>query len=93
MGSLNNIRRPASLIFAQSLGTQGVTVPYLEEKVFLPFLMQNKLNKLDLHNENFDCTDCHNYWLKYHPDLLSQVEELKCASGKQFTDESNFKHC
>ena len=84
--TLLNIRRPTELkIFGEST--------YLEEKVFLPFLLDNEKNAIQLpFFEAFDCNDCRNYWLKKNQTIRKRIYVI-CQNGKQLNDPDNFKNC
>ena len=84
--ALFNIRRPTTIHF-------NAAVTYLDEKVFLPFLMDNENNTIKQNYESFDCNDCRNYWLKKQPKLVSRVIYERCSNGKLILDPSNFKNC
>ena len=68
-------------------------ITYLDEKVFLPFLMANSQNTINLRHHNIDCEDCRNYWLIENPGLLSNINNLLCSDNHEFTNNSNFKTC
>ena len=84
--TLLNIRRPTEIdIFGKTT--------YLEEKVFLPFLLDNEKNSIGLpFVEVFDCNDCRNYWIKKNQNVTKRVQ-LICSNKKQINDSDNFKNC
>ena len=83
--TLLNIRRPTEL--------ELTNVNYLEEKVFLPFLLDNEKNTIKSTDvEVFDCNDCRNYWLRKNQNVNKRVT-LNCSNKKQFNDPDNFKNC
>ena len=67
---------------------------YLDEKIFLPFLLDNELNKIslwmDMNERLFDCNDYRNYWLKKNQNITKRVY-LNCPENKQLNDSDNFK--
>ena len=65
---------------------------FLDEKVFLPFLLDNKYNSIDLFGYGFDCNDCRNYWLTKQ-NVLNRINDFSCLDGKNFNDTDNFKNC
>ena len=74
---------------------QGVT--YLDEKVFLPFLLDNQNNTIEVNWANskqsiFDCSDCRNYWIKKNQNITERVS-VNCSNQKKFNDPDNFKNC
>ena len=89
--SLININRPTNISFGDYRYKKQIT--YLDEKVFLPFLMDNENNSIDLKYEDFDCNDCRNYWLKKQPKLVPRLFNTKCSNGKVILDPVNFKNC
>ena len=91
VNSLANIKRPTRILFGSSQTKKEIT--YLDEKVFSPFLADNKNNTIDLLKEEFDCNDCRNKWIRKESDTLSRLLHLSCANGRQFNDPDNFKEC
>ena len=86
--TFRNIRRPTELQIWDRLNGY-----YLEEKVFLPFLLENEENSIKLTNvEVFDCNDCRNYWIKYNRNITQRVT-ANCSNKKQLIDPDNFKNC
>ena len=52
---------------------------YLEEKVFLPFLLDNKENTIEITAiDVFDCNESRNYWLKTNQYLHRRVN-VQCS--------------
>ena len=88
--SLMNIKRPTYLKFYNRV--EEKMFKYVDEKVFLLFLMTNELNTIELLGEPFDCNDCRNYWLKKQ-NLLNRMRNTKCSNGYQLTDSRNFVTC
>ena len=78
--SLINIKRPTNIRFGVFNYPKQVT--YLDEKVFLPFLLDNESNTIELKDAKFDCNDCRNYWLKKHPKLVPRLLNTKCSNEK-----------
>ena len=93
--SLLNINRPTTVRFASGMlsSNPSTQMTFLNEKVFLPFLLENNWNTIELNGVDFDCNDCRNYWLKKNPKALSKVNLLKCSNKKAFNDAANFKNC
>ena len=86
--TLLNIRRPTQLDLLHNNNTH-----YLDEKVFLPFLLDNEKNTIKLTEvEVFDCNDCRNYWLKKNQNITKRVT-IDCSNKKQLNDSDNFKNC
>ena len=81
-----NLKRPANLII------NGNGNPYLEEKVFLPFLLADERNVLTT-DQLLDCNDCRNVWLKKYKAIHNRVKSLTCSNSKLLTDSSNFVKC
>ena len=87
--TLLNIRRPTHLENIHGL------ITYLEEKVFLPFLLDNKQNTITCREsprEMFDCNDCRNYWIKKNQNISNRVN-VKCSNKLPINDPANFKNC
>ena len=83
-----NIRRPTEL---RLLSVDNAK--YLEEKVFLPFLLDNVKNTINLVNVKvFDCNDFRNYWLKRNL-IVDQRVTVNCSNNKILNDSDNFKMC
>ena len=91
VGSLTGIDRPTRLILATS--TKRNVLTYLNEKIFLPFLLDNSKNIIELVGEGLDCQDCRNIWIKNNPALLKKILNFSCADGKRIMDCDNFKNC
>ena len=89
--SLINIKRPTNILFGGIGYPKQVT--YLDEKVFLPFLLDNENNTIDLKYNDFDCNDCRNYWLKKQPKLIPRLLNIKFSNGKLLLDPDNFEKC
>ena len=89
--SLIDIKRPTKLILGSPRYPHKIT--YLDEKVFLPFLLDKSLNSIDLLGESFDCSDCRNYWIKKNSTISSQITHLNCSNGKDLNDQDNFSSC
>ena len=90
--TLLNIRRPTTLYLR---GLHSVT--YLDEKVFLPFLLEDQRNSIELTMTNtfdnvFDCNDCRNYWLKKNKNINKNCNII-CSNNKYLNDPDNFKKC
>ena len=86
--TLLNIRRPTQL---ELYNTNNAY--YLEEKVFLPFLLDNEKNTIKLTEvEVFDCNDCRNYWIK-NISYVNKRVTANCSNKKLFNDSDNFKNC
>ena len=66
---------------------------YLDENIFHPFLMEYPIGyrTINFYSAKFDCTHCRNAWLRKYPDVLSQIENLRCSNGNRLEDEDNFK--
>ena len=85
--SLVNIRRPTKLWLRLNSETK-----LLEQKLFLPFLLDNQKNSIDLFGAGIDCNDCRNYWLTKQ-NSTKKVNDFKCLDEKQFEDLDHFKNC
>ena len=87
--TLLNIRRPTTLKLEQL-----DSVRYLTETVFLPFLLEDGRNKIELIDpkSGFDCNDCRNYWIEKNQNISNRVI-LTCSNQKQLNDPDNFKNC
>ena len=94
--SLIGIKRPTTLVFFRRDSREMV---YLNETVFLPFLLEDRGNKIDLEGDHPNCNDCRNYWLRKRVDLQSQIKPnpLTCVgdkvAGNDFNNLDNFKGC
>ena len=87
--TLLNIRRATEL----RLLDNDREIFILEEKVFLPFLLDNEKNTIHLEESQvFDCNDCRNYWIKNNQNVTNRVSG-KCSNKKQLNDPDNFKNC
>ena len=92
--SLLKINRPSTIRFGSWSGSKpSKQMTFLNEKVFLPFLLDNDKNAIDMNGVDFDCNDCRNYWLKKNTKALSKVIMIKCSNKKAFNDAANFKNC
>ena len=89
--SLLNMKRVTKLKFGNACCPKQMV--FLNEKPFLPFLLQNQKNTIDLDYEEFDCNDCRNYWIRRNTNITSRVINLKCSNGKTLLDQNNFKMC
>ena len=89
--SLLGMRRSATLRFGNSKYPKQMT--YLDEKVFLAFLLENDKNSIDMNGEAFDCNDCRNYWLKKNEKAFKRISSLNCSDKKPFNDPAHFKNC
>ena len=87
--SLTKLKRPTTI----DIDNNNKNYPYLDEKIFQPFLLSNAKNQMQLTDGSLDCSDCRNYWLKKDPALLKKVIFSKCSNGKVFNDTENFKNC
>ena len=65
----------------------------MDQKILSPFLRSNPKNQIDLYSGSLYCSDCRNFWLQRKPDLLKQVNNSKCSSGKDLNDTANFINC
>lgn len=91
-----NMGRPGVLDFSGDHLEGDVSfkqMKVLDEKIFLPFLKLNELNKIGMRGQPFDCDDCQNAWIKKMLKLDQQFEGLKCANGKDPKDAANFAKC
>ena len=91
VNTLAGIQRPTRLIFGSPDQLSHMT--YLDEKVFLPFLLGNMKNTIELNLQMFDCNDCRNNWIGKHQALLPRFQNLICSNGKYLLDSTNFKNC
>ena len=73
--------------------TKVKDLQYLDEKVFLPFLLSNNSSAVSMVGLRFDCTDCRSYWLVKNPVLKHRVNEFVCTDGKTFADKTHFINC
>ena len=65
----------------------------LNGNVFLPFLLENGHNTINLVNNDLDCNDCGNVWIREHEELQSRISPLKSLDGKDINNFRNFKNC
>ena len=89
--SSTGINRPTKLILGEQ--TQPKHITYLTEKVFLPFLLDNEKNTIDLNKHQFDCTDCRNIWLRNNSKHIPRVLNMHCSNGYNLLDYRDFKNC
>ena len=47
--------------------------PYLDEKIFLPFLLSNTENMIELRLNSLNCIDFRNYWILTRSELINQL--------------------
>ena len=66
---------------------------YLDEKAFLPFLLDNSKNIIEMGYAEFDCDDCRNYWIIKHIDLIKRLPGIICSDNTNVDDVKNFKNC
>ena len=87
-----NIRRPTRLTFFNYYnGPQRIT--YLDEKVFLPFLLENSKNVVELITEELNCNDCRNYWMKQHSVISNRITFQGCTNKRPLNYPGNFNNC
>ena len=83
--AFTQIKRPVTLDMSNKEA-------FLDERVFLPFLLENSKNAI-ISDHLFDCDDCRNFWLRKNSTLQTRIKNLKCLNKKNFNDSSNFKNC
>ena len=92
VNSLNHFQKRAVDFYYLSK-TKTKDLQYLEEKVFLPFLLSNNRSLISLVGLRFDCTDCRSYWLVKNPLMKHRVNDFVCTDGKTFADKTHFINC
>ena len=88
--SLTKLKRPSRINLNNFVNT---LFPYLNQKIFEPFLRSNDKNQIELYDGTLNCSDCRNYWLQRNPELLKKVINKKCSSKKELNDTANFQKC
>jgi hypothetical protein len=94
INSLSNINRPTKLGLYLNPNFK-----FFDEKVFLPFLESNPLNRIvwgkgtEPEKTNLDCDDCRSYWLVKDTKYFNRFDNLFCANGNDFRSSANFKGC
>ena len=92
INSLANIRKDISLsLSGYQLFQWPSNITYLNEKVFLPFLMAKEKTGILLNSLN--CSDCRNYWLVKNKNLSPRINNLRCSNSQNLLSASNFKKC
>ena len=90
VNSLTKFKRSARIIIDMP---KDSAIQYLNQKIFEPFLLSKVDNKVAIWTGSLNCDDCRNYWLKRNPNLLKQLVDARCTSGKSISDPINFKNC
>ena len=84
--SFSSISRPTQLT--------GIKANVLKEEIFFPFLTASPHNSIELSDQNqIDCNNCQNYWLRKNSQLLSKVLGIKCSNGYNLMHNNNFFNC
>ena len=90
--SFNGTKTETVLVFNNTIGTSQLK--YLDEKVFENFMNDvDELNQIYLVNNELDCEDCKNVWLRKHMKLQSKIKPLKCSNGLDFNAFDTFNKC
>lgn len=89
--SLINFKRNVNFYYLSK--TKEKDLQYLDERVFLPFLLSNSGSLLNVLGHRFDCNDCRSFWLVKNPTLKHRVNYFVCSDNKTFSDKSHFNNC
>jgi len=103
VGSLENIQK-VSKKRSVWLDLTENKITYLKEDIFMPFLKEGSLNRINLYNNSLDCEDCRSAWLCKNKHIgVDRIQNEKCIDESykngaiqtlSLTDcEKRFKKC